>query len=196
MERISGCFVLFVLGIGQIDALMCWSCSSDLDIRCHDHFNTTKFDRFYNQQNFQTGGNYQSGSYNQNYPQQNYQGRNNYNQGYNNQGYNQGYQNNQYQSRPTVPYIKTCSFNSFGDKKAVCMKKVSTSNDQKTLTIRDCVTIPAGQSVGKCPSESNSYIQVDFCEYCDTDGCNSGNSIQVNLAVAFTSFIALFLLKQ
>ncbi|XP_044759376.1 uncharacterized protein LOC123317079 [Coccinella septempunctata] len=187
LDKIAGCLVVLVLGISQIDALMCWSCSSDLDIRCHDHFNTTKFDRFYNQQ---TGGNYQSGGYNTNY-QQNYQGRNNYNQ-----GYNQGYQNNPYQSRPTVPYVKTCTFSSYGDKKTVCMKKVSTSNDQRTLTIRDCVTIPNSQSVGKCPSESNSYIQVDFCEYCDTDGCNSGSSLQVNVAVAALSFIAIFCLRQ
>ncbi|KAL3272742.1 hypothetical protein HHI36_014204 [Cryptolaemus montrouzieri] len=188
-QKSLGSFVLLVIGFVQIDAqLMCWSCSSDLDIRCHDHFNTTKFDRFYQQQqgnygnNYQ-GGNYQSGNYNPNYPQQNYQNRG-------------GFQNNPYQTRPTAPYIKPCVFSSYGDKKSVCMKKVQTSNDGRTTTIRDCATIPMSQSVGKCPSESNSYIHVDFCEYCDVDGCNSGNNMQFNLFLTALSVLSLLCLKQ
>ncbi|KAK9885377.1 hypothetical protein WA026_010874 [Henosepilachna vigintioctopunctata] len=174
------CLLFFVFGFTYIEAqLMCWSCSSDLDIRCHDYFNTTKFDRYYQQ-------NYQSGNYNPNNPQSNYPNR-----GYN-QGYNQGIQSNPYQSRPTQPYMKNCPAISYGDKKSVCMKRVQTSNDGRTVTIRDCATVPTSQSLGKCPPESNSYIRVDFCEYCDQYGCNSGNHNLVNVVLPTLSLLLLF----
>lgn len=187
------CFVFASYLMARTEALMCWSCSSDLDSRCHDHFNTTKFEygRFNNPNVYGGGG------YDPNYNRGNYQGGYNNPGGYNNQGgyNNPGQYNNQFQTGPPrYPYLKPCSSDLTGiyDKKFMCMKRVQTSNDGRRITIRDCKMVPVGQSTGSCPTESNPYQSIDFCEYCDHDGCNSAGNLKINYFLGLIAILCLW----
>ncbi|EFA07944.1 hypothetical protein TcasGA2_TC005525 [Tribolium castaneum] len=125
-------------------ALQCWSCSSDLDPSCMDHFNATRYSQF----------------------------RNTYQQ------VNPNYQN----QRNEMPVLRQCE-NNLGqiyNQKPMCVKRIINVPYGKKIITRECKSVSMNQAVGTCP-EKNSNIE--FCEYCDFDGCNHAAGLRGSLWV-------------
>ncbi|XP_050311462.1 uncharacterized protein DDB_G0283697-like isoform X1 [Anthonomus grandis grandis] len=55
----------------------------------------------------------------------------------------------------------------------VCIKKVQKIGDYQLTYIRRCEMIPLEKPVGTCYDAVARGISLDFCEYCEYDGCNS-----------------------
>lgn len=56
------------------------------------------------------------------------------------------------------------------------------SGSSRSVTIRQCGTVPRHTLPGPCTHEiSGSSITIEFCEYCEYDGCNGAGSLQKSL---------------
>ncbi|XP_031638946.1 uncharacterized protein LOC116351249 [Contarinia nasturtii] len=58
------------------------------------------------------------------------------------------------------------------DQRAVCKKVVQTVNDKRVIS-RSCFWEKIGAAKDECLNNNvPPYIKTEFCETCDTDGCN------------------------
>ncbi|ENN81733.1 polyribonucleotide nucleotidyltransferase [Dendroctonus ponderosae] len=74
----------------------------------------------------------------------------------------------------------------------VCIKKVQRIGDYQLTYIRRCEMIPFEKEVGTCYEAVARGISLDFCEYCEYDGCNSATGLKFNIFLA--SFVPLVLI--
>ncbi|CAG9767444.1 unnamed protein product [Ceutorhynchus assimilis] len=66
----------------------------------------------------------------------------------------------------------------------VCLKKVQRVGEYQLTYIRRCVAIPLEKEIGTCYDPTARGISLDFCEYCEYDGCNSATGLKFNLFLA------------
>ncbi|XP_057656678.1 uncharacterized protein LOC130894108 [Diorhabda carinulata] len=188
--------VLFVFVFHKAATLQCWKCSSDIDHTCSDPFNDVT--------TYRSSSSYNSQSYNQRQIDNNYnrQYDPNYNRQYDpnyNRQYDQNYNpvyntglRNDYNSRPM---LEVCDENDARNRrmKNVCLKEIVRGSNYVSV-VRRCELVPYEQKVGTCSQSVNRGLTLDFCEYCDYDGCNSANGIKTNILIATTiAFLVLFL---
>ncbi|RZB40459.1 hypothetical protein BDFB_004506 [Asbolus verrucosus] len=104
--------------------------------------------------------------------------------------------NNQYQGGNTMPMLTDCSNNLgqvFGQKQ-VCVKEIINQPYGKTSISRHCQSVSNQQEVGTCP---NMGRDREFCEYCDSDGCNAAAGLKANvLAAMAVPCVLLFFLSR
>lgn len=74
----------------------------------------------------------------------------------------------------------------------VCVKKVQRIGEYQLTYIRRCEMIPFEKEVGTCYDPVSRGISLDFCEYCEYDGCNSATGLKFNIFLA--SLVPLVLL--
>ncbi|XP_050311463.1 uncharacterized protein LOC126747022 isoform X2 [Anthonomus grandis grandis] len=183
-------FVLFGFTVYEAYALQCWACSSDIDRSCADIFNSTDLLRFGGgyYQGYQSGGQYNPQPYDP-YNQRPYDnrdyGRDQYNQQQgrsydpNYPARDVGYQRVQAQAQLAAsqsgPRLVTCNEEEARLRRMrnVCIKKVQKIGDYQLTYIRRCEMIPLEKPVGTCYDAVARGISLDFCEYCEYDGCNS-----------------------
>lgn len=74
---------------------------------------------------------------------------------------------------------------------------VTDTSSSQQVVIRQCATVPRNTRPGTCSHETTgSSISIDFCEYCDYDGCNGATGLQKGLlAVLIPALLLLFLRK-
>ncbi|CAG9856813.1 unnamed protein product [Phyllotreta striolata] len=197
-------FVIFVFD--KSIALRCWKCSSDIDPSCRDPFNeygsrgygqSSSYDRLrttgYNQR--PSYDNYNS-RYDPRYDNQRYDNQRYDNQRYDNQrypenrdpNYNPGGFNNYNQGYNNVgrqPVLEVCDENEARNRRMrnVCIKEIVRGSSYMSV-VRRCELIPYEQSVGTCSQGVSKGLTLDFCEYCDWDGCNSATGLKTNLFLA------------
>ncbi|KAJ8915177.1 hypothetical protein NQ315_000430 [Exocentrus adspersus] len=157
----------------EASALQCWKCSSDLDRACADPFNETEIRRG-------RGGTLYDNL------QQNYNNRQNYDPNFNPPNYNPNFQG----QTPTLEY---CDENeaSLRRMKNVCVKKTVRGNSYVSI-IRRCALIGFNEEVTTCHDPVSRGLTLEFCEYCDRDGCNSAFGVKANVFLA--SLLALGLI--
>ncbi|CAH1116156.1 unnamed protein product [Phaedon cochleariae] len=93
-----------------------------------------------------------------------------------------------------LPELETCDENEarLNRKRTVCLKEIVRGNNYVSI-IRRCESIPFEQTVGTCQPSVNRGLQLDFCEYCDYDGCNSATRLKMNIFLAaFIVFVLHF----
>ncbi|CAH1106555.1 unnamed protein product [Psylliodes chrysocephalus] len=198
--------VLFTFVFEKSFALRCWKCSSDIDPSCRDPFNE------YNNRNYRQS----SGAYDnlqQNYNQRQYDNyntrydtnnNNNNNQRYDNQrydnnrdpNYNPGFSNynSGYNNVNRAPVLEQCDENEARNKRMrhVCLKEIVRGSSYVSV-VRRCELVAYEQPVGTCSQGVNRGLTLDFCEYCDWDGCNSATGLKTNVYLAAAiSLIVLF----
>lgn len=66
----------------------------------------------------------------------------------------------------------------------VCIKKVQRIGENQVTYIRRCEMISFDKDVGTCYEAVARGISLDFCEYCDHDGCNSATGLKFNVLLA------------
>uniref|UniRef100_A0A6P7GF28 Probable ATP-dependent RNA helicase ddx42 n=1 Tax=Diabrotica virgifera virgifera TaxID=50390 RepID=A0A6P7GF28_DIAVI len=195
--------VVFIAIFQKAFSLRCWRCSSDIDSSCRDPFNDynsrSGSNSYVSQQSYQqrpyenqrqyeyNNRQYDNNNYNRQYdPNYNRQ----YDQNYNNGGYNGGYRND-LNSRPNY---ETCDDNEARNRrmKNVCLKEIVRGSNYVSV-VRRCELVPYEQTIGTCSQSVSRGLTLDFCEYCDWDGCNSANGHKTNLLVGMISLIAVFL---
>ncbi|XP_066137706.1 homeobox protein 2-like [Euwallacea fornicatus] len=66
----------------------------------------------------------------------------------------------------------------------VCIKKIQRIGDYQLTYIRRCEMVPIQKEVGTCYDPVAQGISLDFCEYCEYDGCNSATGLKFNLFLA------------
>lgn len=83
------------------------------------------------------------------------------------------------------------------NQRAVCMKKKQTTFGRTTY-IRQCRFLHYDEKVGACPTETTgSSTTVDFCEYCDYDGCNGATTMRNSfLLAAVLPLVGMLLLRK
>jgi hypothetical protein len=187
--------VLFVFIFHEAISLQCWKCSSDIDHTCSDPFTdvaayrgrSNSYDtQSYNQR--QNGNNNYNRQYDPNYNRQ-------YDQNYNRQ-YDQNYNNRQYDQNQygsglrsgfsnNPPTLEVCDENDARNRrmKNVCLKEIVRGSNYVSV-VRRCEVVPYEQTVGTCSQGVSRGLTLDFCQYCDYDGCNSANGLETNVLVA------------
>ncbi|XP_017783294.1 PREDICTED: uncharacterized protein LOC108567386 [Nicrophorus vespilloides] len=104
----------------------------------------------------------------------------------------------QYNRYGNAPQLTECTHNNqltYQTGKPVCSKKVQTSYGRTTY-IRQCMYLHEQEKVGPCPAETTtSATTIDFCEYCDYDGCNGSSSLKSALLLTIISPLLYFFLK-
>lgn len=101
--------------------------------------------------------------------------------------------NNQY-SRNDMPILRECT-NELGqiyNQKQMCVKRVINVPYGKKIVSRECKDVSTNQVTGTCPDKSGN-ANVEFCEYCDYDGCNAASGMRLNLLAAIAVPSALLL---
>nr|CAH7749189.1 unnamed protein product [Callosobruchus chinensis] len=174
MEGIFGLMLVLIAAVQKASALQCWKCSSDIDPMCNDRFNQSDILAR------RGGGLYSPLTQRQPYDQQGY--NQNYNPNYN-PNYNQNYNNNYNPAAQSSswPILDNCDDNEarLRRMKNVCMKKVIRGPGYSSI-IRRCAIIPPEQTVGTCHEPVSRGLSLEFCEYCDYDGCNSATGLKTN----------------
>ena len=56
--------------------------------------------------------------------------------------------------------------------------------EHQVTYIRRCEMVSYEKDVGTCYDPVARGISLDFCEYCDYDGCNSATSLKLNVILA------------
>ncbi|KAL1497958.1 hypothetical protein ABEB36_008836 [Hypothenemus hampei] len=117
----------------------------------------------------------QGRTYDQNYPPRDY------------------YQRAQAQISQSGPRLVTCNEDEARLRRMrnVCIKKVQRIGDYQLTYIRRCEMIPYEKEVGTCYDAVARGISLDFCEYCDNDGCNSATGLKFNILLASLVPLAL-----
>ncbi|XP_072392950.1 uncharacterized protein [Diabrotica undecimpunctata] len=191
--------VIFIAIFQKAFTLRCWRCSSDIDSSCRDPFNDyTSRSR---SNSYDSQQSYQQRPYDQRQIDYNRQYDNNYNRQYDpnsnrqydqnyNPSYNGGYRND-INSRPN---LEICDENEARNRrmKNVCLKEIVKGSNYVSV-VRRCELVPFEQTVGTCSQGVSRGLLLEFCEYCDYDGCNSATGHKTNLLAVMISLIALFL---
>ncbi|CAH0564143.1 unnamed protein product [Brassicogethes aeneus] len=178
--------------------LQCWQCSSDIEPECRDQFNYSNYvgggsNYLYSGNQGQYGGQYDQGG------RQYDQGRG-YDRPYDRfdqnsqRGYNRPVQ--QFSSRQ-YPQLVNCDDQGANLRrmKNVCYKRKQTSTNGYTTIIRRCETVPLDTYAGTCYDPVQRGISVNFCEYCDYDGCNGATSVKINVLTALVPLLAFLIYK-
>ncbi|KAJ8971318.1 hypothetical protein NQ314_000760 [Rhamnusium bicolor] len=59
--------------------------------------------------------------------------------------------------------------------------------------VRRCAMLGLNEAVGTCHDPVSRGLSLEFCEYCDYDGCNSATGIKTNILLASILSIATVL---
>ncbi|KAF7279342.1 uncharacterized protein LOC143206587 [Rhynchophorus ferrugineus] len=89
-------------------------------------------------------------------------------------------------SQPDGPRMVTCNSEEayLRRMKPVCVKKVQKIGQTQLTFIRRCEMIPLNMDIGSCDDRVARGISLEFCEYCDYDGCNSATGLKFNIILA------------
>lgn len=66
---------------------------------------------------------------------------------------------------------------------------LGTGSNNYINIVRRCAMIEWNQEVGTCHDPQSRGLNLEFCEYCDTDRCNSAFGVKAN--VLFASLLSL-----
>ncbi|KAJ8983549.1 hypothetical protein NQ317_006594 [Molorchus minor] len=74
----------------------------------------------------------------------------------------------------------------------VCIKKTIRGSGYVSI-VRRCAMIALNENVGTCHDPVSRGLSLEFCQYCDYDGCNSATGLKTNIALASISSLVLIL---
>ncbi|XP_019871735.1 uncharacterized protein LOC109600096 [Aethina tumida] len=79
----------------------------------------------------------------------------------------------------------------------VCMKREHTTPDGKKVVNRECQLVSRSLKAGQCPPEIyQRFPDIDFCQTCNYDGCNSATGLKTNLMAACVPLALLLFLRK
>ncbi|GJQ73164.1 hypothetical protein Trydic_g4715 [Trypoxylus dichotomus] len=82
--------------------------------------------------------------------------------------------------------------------KPMCMKRVETIGDD-TYYARLCTFMPINElPAKKCPGYEleNPYANIEYCEICSTDLCNTSSSLEYTLCMMIVMIISALLMQK
>lgn len=106
-----------------------------------------------------------------------------------------------YDPRAQTPQLMDCDQQQSAypiNQRPVCMKKKQTTYGRTTY-VRQCRFLHPEERIGTCPTETtSSATTIDFCEYCEHDGCNGASlsSASVILAALVPAVVLAVVLRQ